>query len=95
MLLSPQHAPMRATRENVDEWLKSIDETSLFADGFDSAVIGLSQDGHVGSFRVCYSITRCYEVLIDGGMSEEEAVEYFEYNVLGANMGPTTPIFVI
>jgi hypothetical protein len=29
------------------------------------------------------------------GMTEEEAVEYFEYNVLGANVGPTTPIFVI
>ena len=86
---------MRATRENVDEWLKSIDQSSLFADGFDDAIVGVSQDGYTGSFRVCYSVTRCYDALRADGMTEEEAMEYFEYNVLGANMGPTTPIFVI
>jgi len=86
---------MRATRENVDEWLKSIDQSSLFADGFDDAIVGVSQDGYTGSFRVCYSVTRCYDALMADGMTEEEAMEYFEYNVLGANMGPTTPIFVI
>ena len=27
-------------------------------------------------------------------MSEEEAVEYFEYNTLGSYMGENTPVFV-
>jgi len=55
----------------------------------------VSQDGYTGSFRVCYSVTRCYDALMADGMTEEEAMEYFEYNVLAANMGPETPIFII
>jgi len=27
-------------------------------------------------------------------MTREEAIEYFDFNVLGAFMGPQTPIFV-
>ena len=33
--------------------------------------------------------------LFADGFDEEEAIDYFEYNVLAANMGPTTPIFII
>jgi len=83
------------TRNEIDELLRSCDMSSLFADGFDDAIIGVSQDGYTGSFRVCYSVTRCYDALIADGMTEEEAIEYFEYNVLASNMGPMTPIFII
>lgn len=83
------------TRNEIDELLQSCDMSSLFADGFDDAIIGVSQDGYTGSFRVCYSVTRCYDALIADGMTEEEAIEHFEYNVLAASMGPTTPIFII
>jgi len=86
---------MMNTREGVNNMLESCGQESLFEDGFDSAIIGLSQDGHLGSFRVCYSVSKCYDALMADGMTEEEAVDYFEYNVLGANVGPTTPIFVI
>jgi len=86
---------MMNTREGVNNMLESCEQESLFEDGFDSAIIGLSQDGHLGSFRVCYSVSKCYDALMADGMTEEEAVDYFEYNVLGANVGPTTPIFVI
>jgi hypothetical protein len=86
---------MMDTRDEIDELLQSCDMSSLFADGFDDAIIGVSQDGYTGSFRVCYSVTRCYDALIADGMTEEEAIEYFEYNVLAASMGPTTPIFII
>ena len=40
------------TREGIDEMLVSCDQSSLFADGFDDAIVGLSQDGYTGSFRV-------------------------------------------
>ena len=31
----------------------------------------------------------------NGEMSLDEAIEFFEYNVIGSYMGPETPIFVI
>jgi len=83
-------------RKLVNDWLADIGETSIFADGFDDAIIGLSYDPLAGSYRVCYSIGSCHECLMkDGDMSFDEAIEYFEYNVIGSYMGPKTPIFVI
>ena len=93
MQSSLQPEPMRTL---VNDWLTDIGEESLFADGFDDAIIGLSYDPLAGAYRVCYSIERCHECLVkDGEMSLDEAIEFFEYNVIGSYMGPETPIFVI
>ena len=64
------------------------DETFLKADGFDEAVIGYDM-----SFRLVYSTTKCIEILIEEGMTEEDALEHFDYNVAGAYMGEKTPIW--
>lgn len=70
------------------------DDKPLLADGFDSAVLGLSR-GPLGADVVVYSIDRCIDVLVQrDGMSEEEAIEFMNFNVLDAYMGPMTPIFV-
>ena len=65
------------------------DEEILKADGFDDAVIGIDTD----SMRLIYSVQKCIEVLKKHGMDEMEAVEYFEFNVLGAYVGEKTPIW--
>lgn len=64
------------------------DETFLKADGFDDAVIGYDM-----SFRLIYSTTKCIEILVEEGMTEEEALEHFDYNVAGSYMGEKTPIW--
>ncbi len=65
-----------------DEFLK--------ADGFDDAVIGV--EGR--SQRLIYSTIKIINILQErDGMSEEEAIEFFEYNIEGAWMGEKTPIF--
>ena len=70
------------------------DEKPLLAEGFDSAVLGLSRVS-LGADVVVYSIDRCIDVLVQrDGMTEEEAIEYMNFNVLDAFMGPMTPIFV-
>ena len=57
---------------------------SLVADGVDT------RDG-----RIVYSVSKCIEVLINGGMGYEEDIEYFDHNVAGAYVGEMTPIFVL
>jgi len=64
----------------------------LKADGFDSAIIGSTYVNH--EEVLVYSADECIRVLMDEGMSCEDAIEYFEYNVEGAYVGPLTPIFV-
>jgi len=66
------------------------DEELLTADVFDGAVIGIDEK----SMRLIYSAEKCIEILIiDQLMTEEEAVEHFEYNVAGSYMGEKTPIW--
>jgi hypothetical protein len=45
------------------------------------------------SVCVAYDKDKIIEILMRD-MSEEEAIEYFEYNILGAWMGAYTPCFV-
>jgi len=65
------------------------DEEILSADGLDDAVIGLE----INSMRLIYSVSKCIEIFINDGMTEEEAEEYFEYNTANAYVGDHTPIW--
>ena len=65
-----------------DEFLK--------ADGFDEAIIGIDEE----TMRLIYSVSKCIDIL-KKDMEEEEAVEYFNFNVKGAYMGEKTPIWCI
>ena len=65
------------------------DEDIRKADGFDDAVIGID----TGTMRLIYSVTRCVEILIVGGMDMNDAIEYFDFNVRGSYVGEKTPIW--
>jgi hypothetical protein len=64
------------------------DEQILIADGFDEAVIGIDER----EMRLVYSVRKCIEILTRD-MSEEDAIEHFNYNVSGAYVGEKTPIW--
>ena len=42
----------------------------------------------------CYDLAQVIAKYQADGMSEEEALEYFDYNIIGAWMGETTPCFL-
>ena len=71
------------------------DEDLLSADGFEDCVIGVAYDKTTSVHRLVYSRTKCIEVMIArDGMTYEEAIEYFDFNVEGAYVGEKTPIWV-
>jgi hypothetical protein len=75
------------------------DDMYLKADGFDDAIIGTAYGMTVSDDQgpvLVYDIQKCIDILMDGAvdMTREEAIEYFDFNVLGAFMGPQTPIFM-
>jgi hypothetical protein len=66
------------------------EEEFLKADGFDDALIGVDEL----SMRLIYSVSKCIAVLTErDGLTEEEAWEYFEFNVRGVWVGDKTPIW--
>jgi len=75
------------SRQALDDLADEHDEPMLVADGFDEAIRGTAQVFLGGGWRtlVTYDRALCIETLIKrDGMSEEDAEEYFEYNVQGA-----------
>ena len=76
------------------EWIESFNEEAVTADGFDDAFIGIAE--RFGQLPVvAYDRTKCIQILIDrDGMDYEEAVEFFEFNTVGAWVGENTPIFI-
>jgi len=83
-------------RNEIEEFYGDDEPEILFADGFDSAILGVVQDPwHDNTTRVLYSIERILKTLMDrDAMTYEDASEYFEYNVRGAYMGKYTPLFL-
>lgn len=68
-------------------------EQTLLADGFEDALIGFGYQ-HTKVLAI-YDYQKCVSVLVErDGMTEEEAIEHMDYNVVGSYMGEHTPIFI-
>jgi hypothetical protein len=66
------------------------EEEFLKADGLDEAIIGY--DDFTG--RLIYSMSKIINILIeDDGMTEEDALEHYYYNIHGGYVGEKTPIW--
>ena len=66
----------------------------ITADGLDKAIVGT-----VSSFgrkeTVLYSIKKILEIMMErDGMTEEEALEFFEFNIIGSYNGEGMPSFM-
>lgn len=69
---------------------KSICENTVFIDGCDAAVVGIDSNE-----RACYS----YDVLVDifkskNGLTDDEAMEWIDINIIGAYVGECSPIIL-
>ena len=62
-------------------------------DRYDACIVGIGHRFSDGPL-VMYSIERILGVLEADGMTDEEAVEWYHFNILGAWVGEGTPIFV-
>jgi hypothetical protein len=71
------------------EWIKENNAEAILWDECDSALIGITPNG-----EAVYSIERLWEVFVSQGMSEDEAMDWVDMNILNAHLGPFTPIHV-
>lgn len=84
---------MNENRKSINEIAEQLEEPLLLADGFDDAIIGVAY--RIGQpALVTYDKQIMLEILLQDGMTEEDALEYLEYNVYGAYVGEQTPLFL-
>ena len=70
------------------------DKRLVKANGLEDAIIGVGSRMNMPDVLI-YSYNKCVDILMEKeGWTLEEAIEWMDYNVVGAWVGETTPIFV-
>lgn len=87
-------SPEDKTNEFLREAIAEIDEEILLMDGMEDAFLGLSHRVNAPILAV-YSLDKILDVLMQrDGMDYDEALEFAEFNIIGAWVGERTPIIV-
>ena len=79
-------------RKDIEDLYGGDEPEMLFADGYDEAIAGVVWDGE--RTRVVYTTEEIHKILMEDGMTYDEASEYFDFNVAGAYMGVYTPLYL-
>jgi len=87
------------TRDQIEEFvsihLEEDDSGVLLMDGHDDAFVGLAPRTFNGPLCAVYDIDKILRRLMSDGMSEEEAFEFFDFNIAGGWVGERTPILLL
>lgn len=81
-------------RELREEQIMSVleENKALLADGFAPALMGHT---HGTNPVAVYDYEHCIKILMDrDGMDCVNAIDYMEFNVIGAHHGEKTPLFI-
>lgn len=82
------------TREELlEEYGDLVGDIQLVTvDGYDDAILGIDSK----SYRVIYDADEMVDILMETeDLTEEEALEYLDYNVFNTWLGDQTPIYLI
>ena len=93
----------KTLKEKLNDYFQDSEESVMLYDNYEDAFVGLGYQQYKGPIAI-YDAKKCVEILIEEYMldpdcesrerAEEMAVEYFEYNSVGAWYGEGTPIFM-
>lgn len=80
------------SRDFVNRFADDTGIELLVMDGHDDAIIGVGQ--RFTDHFVVYDFEKVIAKLMEDGMTRDEAVEFHEFNQVGAWVGPRTPVFL-
>ena len=81
-------------REDVENFASEHEIELLLADGLDDALIGVAQQ--FSHYVAVYDTSKVIEILMErDGMTFTEALEHFDFNIVGAHVGESTPVFMV
>lgn len=83
-----------STPQTIRDRLAEIDPDAILFDGFDDALVGFSQRCGEPVVAV-YAYDKLIEILCTrDDLDADEAAEFVAFNVVGAWLGPRTPVVV-
>jgi len=92
----PLPRPIGTPSSQENELLKWIDETFeviIYPKGFEDCIVGVGER-FGGPPMAALDIEKMLKKMEKEGMTREEAIEYFEFNILGAHVGEENPVYM-
>lgn len=83
----------RTVNSQTMEWIKENYPDTMKMDGFDDCIVGICERFGQESI-IAYDKEKVIAKLMQDGMTEDEALEFFEYNQIGSWIGEQTPCFI-
>ena len=82
------------TNLTLDE-IAEINPEAMLADGFSEAILGMCLQFGCEPV-VAYDYNKCVNILVKrDGMTNSEATDYIQFNVIGSYVGNNTPVFIM
>jgi hypothetical protein len=85
---------MKEMSSDMREEIAEYNEKALVFDGHANAIIGMAVQ-HGKRPLVLYDPVKIVDNLVLEGMTHDEAIEFYEFNIAGAFMGSNTPMILI
>jgi predicted ThiF/HesA family dinucleotide-utilizing enzyme len=68
---------------------------AIIATGFDESLFGVAKKSKDNNWVAVYNMDSIIDsIMKENDISEEEAIEFYEFNISGAYVGPMTPMFL-
>jgi hypothetical protein len=74
------------------EEVNELAEGAILLDGYDDCIVGVTEE-FGNETRILYSREKIINKL-KNDMSEEDALEFYYYNIIGGYFGERNPIFI-
>jgi hypothetical protein len=81
-------------RKDIEEFAQANGVEIALLDGYDDCIIGLGQSSPDEAYKVIYDRSKIIDRLMED-MDRDDAYEYFDFNIAGAYVGPSTPMFTL
>ena len=84
---------MSDLRQRIEQWVEDngVEDLYLMEPEYDEAILGIVRQ--FSNYMVLYDQQKVLDIMVDQGMEPDAAIEYFEFNTVGAWVGPSTPSF--
>jgi hypothetical protein len=70
------------------------EDSLIILDGLDKAILGIAYQ-YDKEASIAYDINKILHILMDrDGMTREEGIEYYEFNIIGGYFGESNPCYL-
>jgi hypothetical protein len=91
--ITTDHGTRSSFENKILEWIDETFDVVVYPTGFEDCIVGVGER-FGGPPVAVLDLEKMLTQLEKDGMTRDEAIEYFEFNILGAHIGNENPVYM-